>query len=118
MISGDTAAILSGATIDNDDWTFDYTGRTLDAGLAMVTFDNGTFAGDTVAVDLSAAEQSATGWSIAAGLTAADATYGVELSTGSAADLALGDALDAAYGVYAGWGFTLEEGTLKFKNLA
>ena len=55
--AGDTAATLSGAAIDNDDWAFDYTGRTLDAGLAMLTLDGGSLAGDKVAVDLSAAAQ-------------------------------------------------------------
>ena len=93
--------------------------RALDAATAMLTLNNGTFAGDTVAVDLSkATEQAAGGWSIAAGLTAANATYSVELATGSAANLALGNALGSAYGVYEGWGFTLEDSTLKFKNLA
>ena len=118
VFTGDTATTLRGATIGNDDWTFDYAGRTLDAAAAMVTFAEGTFAGDKVAVDLSAAEQVAGGWSIAAGLTAADATFGVELATGSATGLALGDALGDAYGIYEGWGFTLEDSTLKFKQLA
>ena len=84
----------------------------------MVTFDGGSFTGDTVAVDFSAVEQVSTGWSIAAGLTAADATYSVELSTGSAANLSLGDALGSAYGIYEGWGFALIDNTLKFKQLA
>ena len=116
--AGDTAATLSGSSIDNDDWSFDYTGRTLDAATAMLTLDSGSFAGDNVSVDLSDVEQVSTGWSVAAGLAAADATYNVELSTGSAANLALGDTLGAAYGVYAGWGFALEDSTLKFKQLA
>ena len=55
---------------------------------------------------------------IAAGLSSAAATYGVELSTGSAGDLALGDTLDSSFGIYEGWGFTLEDSTLKFKLLA
>ena len=119
VVSGDTAATLSGATIDNDDWSFDYTGRTLDAGLAMLTFDGGTFASDNVAIDLTGVEQVANGWSIAAGLTSAEgAKFGVELSTGSATNLALGDALGDAYGIYEGWGFALEDSTLKFKQLA
>ena len=118
-VEGDTAATLSGSSIDNDDWTFDYTGRTLDAATAMLTLDSGSFAGDNVSVDLSAVEQVSTGWSIAAGLSSAEgATFGVEVSTGSAEDLALGDTLGSAYGVYEGWGFTLEDSTLKFKNLA
>ena len=54
----------------------------------------------------------------APGATAADATYSVELSTGSAANLSLGDTLGDAYGVYEGWGFALEDSTLKFKHLA
>ena len=48
----------------------------------------------------------------------AAATFDVELSTGSAANLGLGDALGAAYGIYEGWGFALEDSTLKFKQLA
>ena len=118
FLSGDTAATLSGATIDNDDWSFDYTGRTLDADLAMLTLADDTLAGDTVQVDLSAVEQVSNGWSIAAGLTAATANFSVELATGSAANLSLGDRLDNTYGVYENWGFTLEDSTLKFKNLA
>ena len=51
-----------------------------------------------------------------AGLTAANATYNVELATGSAEDLALDEQI--ASGDYAGWGFKLEDGTLKFKHLA
>ena len=92
---------------------FDYTGRTLGADTAMLTLDNGALSGE-VAVDLSAVAQVATGWSIAAGLTSAAATYGIELSTGSAANLALG----SAFGVYEGWGFALEDSVLKFKQLA
>ena len=111
---------MSGAAIDNDDWSFTYTAdRALDAATAMLSLTDGTLAGDKVAVDLSkATEQAAGGWSIATGLTAANATYSVELSTGSAANLSLGTALGAAYGAYEGWGFTLESNTLKFKSLA
>ena len=94
------------------------TGRTLDAASAMLTLNNGTFAGDTVSVDLADVEQVATGWSIAAGLTAANATYNVDLATGSATGLALGVTLGDAYGIYEGWGFALEDSTLKFKQLA
>ena len=108
---------MTGA-IDNTDWSFDYADRTLGAETAMLTLDNGSFAGDNVAVNLATAEQLASGWSIATGLASADATFGVNLSTGSAADLALGDVLGSAYGIYEGWGFTLDEGTLKFKHLA
>ena len=115
--SGDTAATLSGAAIDNDDWIFDYTDRTLDAGLAMLTFDDGALSGE-VAVDLSDVAQVATGWNIAAGLDSAVAAYGVELATGSANGLRLNDTLDSSYGIYEGWGFTLEDSTLKFKQLA
>ena len=118
VFSGDTAATLSGATIDNDDWSFDYTDRTLDADLVMATFGDGTFAGDTVSVNLADVDQVSSGWSIATGLTAANATFSVELSTGSADNLSLGDTLGSAYGVYEGWGFALEDSTLKFKNLA
>ena len=84
----------------------------------MLTLDDGTFAGDNVAVDLSEATQAANGWSIATGLTAANAAYSVELATGSAGGLALGDALDSSFGIYEGWGFALEDSTLKFKQLA
>ncbi len=109
---------MSGSAIDNGEWKFDYTGRTLDAGTVMLKLDSGTFAGDNVSVDLAVAAQVAAGWSIVAGLSSATATFGVELSTGSAAALGLGDALDSSFGIYEGWGFTLEENVLKFKQLA
>ena len=57
-------------------------------------------------------------FSLAAGLASADAAYSVKVSTGTAENLALGDALGSGFGVYEGWGFTLEDSTLKFKNLA
>ena len=51
-------------------------------------------------------------------LMAADANYSVELSTGSADSLALDDTLDDSFGIYEGWGFTLIDSTLKFRQLA
>ena len=116
VLSGNTAATLTGA-IDNSDWTFDYTDRTAGADTAMLTFYNGELTGE-VAVDLSTVAQAEDGWSIAAGLDSAVAAFGVELATGSASGLRLNDTLDSSYGIYEGWGFTLEESTLKFKQLA
>ena len=83
----------------------------------MLTLDDGALTGN-VAVDLASVEQVENGWNIAGGISTATATFGVELSTGSAANLGLDTALDDSYGIYEGWGFTLEESTLKFKQLA
>ena len=115
-LTGDTAATLSGG-VDSNDWSFDYTERTLGADTAMLTLSTGSFAGDSIEVNLETATQLAD-WSIAAGITDASAIFSVELSTGSASGLSLGQTLDETYGDYAGYGFALEEGTLKFKHLA
>ena len=112
---GDTAATLSAAAanIDNSNWEFDYTGRTLDT--AALTLSSGTFAGDSVTLFLDATD-APQDWSIASGL--ADATIGFDYG------VYVGDVEQTfvdgkiASGDYAGWGFALEDSTLKFKNLA
>ena len=55
---------------------------------------------------------------LAAGLDSAVAAFSVKPSTGNASGLHLNGTLDSSYGIYEGWGFTLEDSTLKFKLLA
>ena len=84
----------------------------------MLTWEGGSFAGDTVELDLTGATAPASVWQIATGLTAADAAFSV--NTGDAAkSLALGDRIWG--GVYDGYGFSFDAengGLLKFSKLA
>ncbi len=110
--TGNTATTLAGA-IDNTDWTFDYTARTLDT--AALTLNGGTFAGDDLTLKLAASAAPAD-WNIAAGLadTAVGFDYAVYIGD-TALEFTDGK---VASGDYAGWGFALEDSTLKFKQLA
>ena len=113
-----TAATLTAAAanVDNDEWVFDLAGT---AGASpLLTWEGGTFAGDTVELDLTGATAPAAGWQIATGLTDADAAFSV--NTGDAVkSLVLGDRIWG--GVYDGYGFSLDTengGVLKFSKLA
>ena len=113
-----TAATLTAAaaSIDNGKWTFDLAGT---AGASpILTWNGGSFAGDTVELDLEGATAPAAGWQIATGLTSADATYSVD--TGDATKtLALGERIWG--GDYDGYGFSFDAengGVLKFSKLA
>jgi len=73
------------------------------------------FAGDTVTLNLTAGQNSA--WSLVdGGSTTAYGEFEVLLDGVSQGTLALGEALAA--GDFAGWGFTVEDTVLKFKQLA
>ena len=105
------------ADVSNTAWIFDVSARgTALAGTAILTWDNADFAGDTVTLNLAAGSNSE--WSLVS--AAAGTTYGTfdvqidgtEIATG----LSLNDQI--ADGDYAGWGFTLDDTVLKFKNLA
>jgi len=118
-LDGATAMTLSTAADDvsNASWKFDAAER--DATLAGTAFLNWTaadFTGDVITLNL--AEGNATAWSlVGAAANTAYGTFDVQLDgVDIATDLALDDQI--ASGDYAGWGFTVEESVLKFKNLA
>jgi len=118
---GTTAMTLDTATADisNGAWEFDFTERTETlAGTSLLTWNNADFENDRIVVDFADDTQAQGGWNIA---TVAErfsgTTFDVEVgSTEIATGLAYNQQI--ASGDYQGWGFTLESGVLKFKNLA
>ena len=113
--SGDTAATLSGANIDNGEWEFDFTARTLGADTAALTLSGGTFADDALTLKLADGSAPAV-WSIAAGLADTAVGFDYEVCVGDV-ELEFADG-KVVSGDYVGWGFAIEDATLKFKNLA
>ena len=118
---GATAMELTTAAADvsNGAWEFDLTERadTL-AGTSLLTWSGASFVDDTIKVTFADEAQAKGDWNIA---TVAEAfsgtTFNVEVDgTEIATNLAYGDQI--ADGDYQGWGFELESGVLKFKNLA
>ena len=117
--SDGTAMTLTTASgdVSNTAWTFDFKDRddTL-AGTSLLTWSTADFAGDTVRVNFTDATQAASEWSIAtADFTGAtfNAYAGNEvIATNLAYNTAIAD------GDWAGWKFTDDNGTLKFKKLA
>lgn len=119
-ISGDTAMTLTVAAADvsNNQWTFDVAER-LDAlaGTAMLEWQGADFANDIVNLNL--AEGSDLEWTLID--AAASAVYGrfdvlIDGESILPDTLALDEKISD--GEYAGWGFTLDDSTLKFKHLA
>ena len=116
-LSGDTAMTFAdAANISNTAWLFDATERT-DASAVFATCGTADFADATITLSL-AEEPVRSDWSIFAG--GAETAYGeFDVQVGGvtiAEALKLDDQI--ASGDYAGWGFTVEESVLKFKNLA
>ena len=118
---GATAMELATAAADvsNGAWEFDLTDRASAlAGTSLLTWSTGDFANDTIKVSFADDTQAQGGWNIAtvaeefAGTTFAVEVGGSEIANG----LAYGDQI--ATGDYAGFGFELESGVLKFKNIA
>ena len=119
VFTGDTAAALSGATIDNGDWFFDLTNRAdALAGTSLLTLSSANFESDTINVSFADDTQAQGGWNIA---TVAEAfsgtTFDIEIG-GSEIASGLAYNQQIATGDYTGWGFDLDDGVLKFKNLA
>ena len=107
------------ADVSNGAWEFDLTDRasTL-AGTSLLTWNSASFTDDTIKVTFVDEAQAKGGWNIA---TVAEAfsgtTFDVKVGDSEiAAGLAYNQQI--ASGDYAGWGFELESGVLKFKNLA
>ena len=107
------------ADISNGAWEFDLTDRAdALADTSFLTWANADFASDTIKVSFADDTQAQSGWNIA---TVAEAfsgtTFDVEIG---GAEIVSGLAYKGqiASGDYAGWGFELESGVLKFKQLA
>ena len=119
--SGATAMTLETAAADvsNAAWEFDLTERASSlAGTSLLTWSAADFTNDTVKVSFVNDTQAQGGWNIAAVAEAfSGTTFDVEVG---GAEIATGLAYNQqiASGDYAGWGFDLEEGVLKFKHLA
>ena len=117
-LAGDTAmAFAPDADISNTAWLFDATERT-DATAVFASCAAAEFAGTTITLSL-ADEAEPTAWSLFAG--GESTTYGeFDVLVGGVSILPDALVLDQqiADGDYAGWGFTVEDTVLKFKNLA
>ena len=113
---GATATFTTAAAdVNNTAWTFDVTDR--DAGLtgtALLNWTTADFAGDTITLKLGTTAP--TEWALidAASTTAYD-KFDVD---GVAAELVLDQQIAGTGTAWDGWGFTLEDTVLKFKNLA
>ena len=120
-LDGATAMTLDTAASDilNGAWEFDLTGRDASlSGTSLLTWSSASFTDDTIKVTFADDTQAQGGWNIA---TVAEAfsgtTFAVEVAGSEiATNLAYGQQI--ASGDYAGFGFELEGGVLKFKNIA
>ena len=116
--TGGTAMKLATAAEDvsNLNWMFDVSTRSTGlAGTAMFDWNAADFAGDTVKLNLAAGSTSA--WTLVDGAaTTVYNEFDVLVDGVSQGVVALDQKI--ADGDYAGWGFTLEDTLLKFKQLA
>ena len=118
---GLTAMTLATAANDvsNGKWEFDLTDRadTL-AGTSLLTWSGADFGNDTIRVSFADDAQAQGSWNIAAVAEAfSETSFDVEIG---GAEIASGLAYkeQIADGDYTGWGFELDDGVLKFKDLA
>ena len=119
--AGATAMTLATAAgdVSNGAWEFDLTDRASSlAGTSLLTWSTADFENDTVRVSFADDAQAQGGWNIAAVAEAfSGTTFDIEVGESQiATGLAYNQQI--ASGDYQGWGFTLDEGVLKFKNLA
>ena len=118
---GSTAMTLAteSGNVSNGAWEFDLSTRDVAlAGTSLLAWNNADFAGDSVKVNFADNTQAQGGWNIAAVAEAfSGTTFDVEIG---GAEIATGLAYNQqiATGDYQGWGFELESGVLKFKQLA
>ena len=112
---GASATFGADAEINSGAWTFDVTDR--DAGLtgtALLNWTAADFTGDTITLKLGTAAP--TEWTL---IDAASTTkYNTFEVDGVAAELVLDQQIAGTGTAYDGWGFTVEDSVLKFKNLA
>ena len=119
-LDGITAMTLTAAAEDvsNSAWTFDVAARsTAFADTALLNWTAADFTGDTITLNLASGD--ANEWSlVGAATTTAYNKFDVLVDGTSILSEAID--LDQAIsgGAYDGWGFTNDEGTLKFKQLA
>ena len=101
--------------VSNDAWTFDVAERDAEmADTALLKWTAADFTGDTITLNLGTGE--ATAWTlIDAASTTAYGTFDVD---GVATELVLDQKIENTGTAYDGWGFTLEDSALKFKQLA
>ncbi|MBP5531317.1 MAG: hypothetical protein J6Y54_04740, partial [Lentisphaeria bacterium] len=122
VFDDDTAMTLSTAADDvtNSNWEFDFTDRadTLSA-TSFLTWSGANFENNTIKVSFTDETQAKAGWNIA---TVAEAftgtTFDVEVGSTEITGLAYDTAISGTGTAYDGWGFGLESGVLKFKQLA
>ena len=104
--------------VSNSEWKFDVSARAEAlAGTALLDWDAADFAGDTIKLNLADGDGAA--WTLVSGAAATQyGEFDVLVDGSSILDAAL--ALDEKIvgGVWDGWGFTVEDSALKFKNLA
>ena len=81
----------------------------------MLNWNGGTFAGDDLTLRLGSAV-APQDWNIATGLADTGIGFDYTVFVGGVEQTFVDGKI--ASGDYAGWGFTLEDSTLKFKNLA
>ena len=118
-LGGATAMTIdTAADVSNGAWEFDAVER--DAALAGTAFLNWTaadFAGDTITLNL--ADGDATAWTLVSGAAATEyGEFDVLVDGSSILDAALALDEQIVGGVWDGWGFTVEDTALKFKQLA
>ena len=118
---GATAMTLDTAAndISNGAWEFDFTERDASlSGSSLLTWSGADFTKDTIKVTFADDTQAQGGWNIATVAEAfSETTFDVEIGgEGIASGLAYNQQIVS--GDYAGWGFELESGVLKFKQLA
>ena len=119
-LNGGTAMTLAtdADNVSNGAWEFDFTDRaSLLAGTSLLTWSTANFENDTIKVSFADETQAKAGWNIA---TVAEAFSGTtfDLTVGETEITGLAYNQQIASGDYAGWGFDLESGVLKFKQLA
>jgi hypothetical protein len=119
-LDGATAMTLAtdAADVSNGKWEFDLTARGTElAGTSLLNWSGANFENDTIAVSFADETQAKAGWNIA---TVAEAFSGTTfaLMVGETEITGLAYNQQIASGDYAGWGFDLESGVLKFKQLA
>ena len=119
MFDGLTAMTLAADNVSNRKWEFDLTDRAATlAGTSLLTWSDADFENDSIIVSFADDAQAQAGWNIATVAEAFDGTTfevaidDAEIATGLAYNQKISD------GDYAGWGFELESGVLKFKQLA
>jgi len=115
-----TATFGAAADIDNTAWTFDAAERDAAlAGTAFLNWSDANFTGDTITLNLN--DGAAVAWDL---VSADPATvynkFDVQINGSSilSETIDIDDVIAGTGTAYDGWGFTDENGTLKFKRLA